>query len=420
MVAILAHLDARRVWVHPLLMRQGTRVFWVAVVSSLAAAGQTPPEPCRVEGAVVNAITGQPVRKARLMLTPVKSGAPVTGATDAQGKYVLANLAPGAYRLQVSHDGYQAQAYGARKPGEDHKGDTLDLTPGSVKTKVDLQMTPLGAILGHIRDESGDLVRQVEVAVLAYGHGPEGKVLQMRSSSQTDATGEYRIFDLPPGRYYLRAKPQSSQMPAMAQVVGESYATTFYPNATQPTEAAAIDLAAGQEQRGLDFVLRPISTASIRGRVAKPAGGENCTAALEGFGDGTDLYVNDIFMGSASREVFVTSAPGGGSGPGADVTKTSLLAGSGAPRHPRRGRGADPKRGGAGPAGRSRAAGRGSPSREAGVASAVRAGAGAGADRRVHGGRRRRAIPARGSREEGCGCRAGAGGPGRQAAGHRG
>ena len=293
-------------------MRQGTRVFWVAVVSSLAAAGQTPPEPCRVEGAVVNAITGQPVRKARLMLTPVKSGAPVTGATDAQGKYVLANVAPGAYRLQVSHDGYQAQAYGARKPGEDHKGDTLDLTPGSVKTKVDLQMTPLGAILGHIRDESGDPVRQVEVAVLAYGHGPEGKVLQMRSSSQTDATGEYRIFDLPPGRYYLRAKPQSSQMPAMAQV-GDSYATTFYPNSTQPTEAAAIDLAAGQEQRGLDFVLRPISTASIRGRVAKPAGGENCVAALEGFGDGAEP--NDTFVGFASREVFLTAAPGGGSEP---------------------------------------------------------------------------------------------------------
>jgi hypothetical protein len=236
---------------------------------------------------VVNAITGQPVRKARLTLWPAKGGDPVTGSTDAQGKYALANVAPGAYRLQASHDGYQMQTYGARKPGEDHKGDSLDLAPGSVKTKVDLQMTPLGAILGRIRDENGDPVRQVEVAVLAYGYGPAGKVLQMRYSSQTDATGEYRIFDLSPGKYFLRAKPLSSQVPAMIQV-GESYATTYYPNTTQTIEAAAIEVSAGQEQRGLDFVLRPISIAWIRGRVVKPAGSENCVAALEGFGDGVE------------------------------------------------------------------------------------------------------------------------------------
>src|ERR1019366_4143800 len=129
---------------------------------------------------------------------------------------------------------------------------------------------------------------------------------------------------------------------------------------------------------------------------------------------GRDLYVAEEVSGGHFK--IAGGRPGG---------KVSWQV-SGAPdlsaptRHTRRGRGADPKRVGAGPAGRSRAAGRGSPSREAGVASAGRAGAGAGADRRVHGGRRRRAIPARGSREEGCGCRAGAGGPGRQAAGHRG
>jgi hypothetical protein len=294
-------------------MRQGIRVVWIAAVFSLAAAGQTPSEPCRVEGAVVNAITGQPVRKARLLLTPVKSGAPVTGASDAQGKYVLANVAPGAYRLQVSHEGYLEQNYGARKPGEDQKGDSLDLSPGSVKTKVDLQMTPLGSIMGHIRDENGDPVRQVDVSALAYGHAPAGKVLQMRSNSQTDATGEYRIFDLPPGKYYLRAKPLASQMPTMVQA-GEAYAMTYYPNATQPTGAGAIDLAAGQEQRGLDFILRPISTAVIRGRVIKPAGGENCAAALEGLADGAglaDTYVGDAFVGFMSSEVFLTTTPGG-------------------------------------------------------------------------------------------------------------
>ncbi|HEV3196284.1 MAG TPA: carboxypeptidase-like regulatory domain-containing protein [Bryobacteraceae bacterium] len=294
-------------------MRMGIRVLWLAAVFSLAAAGQTPSEPCRVEGSVVNAVTGQPVRKARLTLMPAKGGEPIGGATDAQGKYALANVAPGMYRLQVSHDGYVAQNYGAKKPGEDQKGDPLDLAPGSVKTKVDLHMTPLGAIMGHIHDENGDPVRQVEVGVMVYGHGPAGKALQMRNSSQTDATGEYRIFDLPPGKYYLRAKPPSAQMPTMVHV-GESYTTTYYPNSTQPTGAAAVDLAAGQEQRGLDFVLHPISTASIRGRVIKPAGGENCSAGLEGLADSADPNDGIGFV-SAVRDLVITTTSGSASEP---------------------------------------------------------------------------------------------------------
>jgi hypothetical protein len=111
-----------------------------------------------------------------------------------------------------------------------------------------------------------------------------------------------------PGKYYLRARPPSSQLPALVQV-GESYATTFYPNATQPTEAAAIEVAAGQEQRGLDFVLHPLSTALIRGRVVRPAGGESCAASLEGFGEGDELSDSFGFVGGI-RDLVVTTGSG--------------------------------------------------------------------------------------------------------------
>jgi len=277
-----------------------------ALVFTVAAAGQTPAEKCRIEGTVLNASTGQPVRKARLSLMPGEGPEPLTGTTDAQGHYVLANIAPGAYHLRVSHDGFMPQQYGAKKPGEVQKGEVLELTAGAVKTKIDLQMTPLGAIMGHIRDEDGDPVRQVNVAVLAYGYGPSGKALQVRSESQTDAAGDYRVFDLPPGTYYLRAKPMSAQMPGIAQQ-GEAYSTVYYPNAPQPAVAAAINVAAGQEQRGVDFVLHPISTASIRGRVIKPAGGENCSVSLEGGMDEGDMDMGDAggMMGTVG---FVTTA----------------------------------------------------------------------------------------------------------------
>jgi hypothetical protein len=287
--------------VHPRFMRQGIRLACIAVVFRLAALGQTPSESGRIEGSVVNAVTGQPVRKVRLSLTPAKGGEPVTAATDAQGKYVLPNVPSGSYKLYATHDGYLPQRYGSRKPGEDEKGDLLDVTSGLVKTKVDLQMTPLGVILGHIRDENGDPVRQVEVAVMAYGYGPTGKLLQIRSTSLTDASGEYRAFDLPPGKYYVRARPLAAQMPGTV-TPGESYPMVYYPNALQPTEATAIDIAAGQEHRGMDFLLRPVAVAFIRGRIIKPAGGENCLAALEG-ADGVEAGDGSFSFGAMSGSI---------------------------------------------------------------------------------------------------------------------
>lgn len=284
---------------------------------SLAAAGQAPEQKCRVEGNVFNSVTGQPVRKARLTLAPAKGGDPVTGATNAQGMYVLANVAPGEYVLNVSRDGYLPQRYGAKKPGDEEKGDTLSLAPGSVKTRLDLKMTPLGAIRGHIRDEDGDPVRQVEVAAMQYGYGPAGKALQVRGNSQTDASGEFRIFDLPPGKYYLRATPLSSQVPGAAQEA-EAYATMYYPNATQPTGAAAIAVAAGQEQRGVDLILHPVSTAFIRGRVVTPVGGENCVAAIESGADGAELSDAGASFTSMSGAVILFDSGGMPGSPNAE------------------------------------------------------------------------------------------------------
>ena len=256
------------------------------LAATFAAAAQTPAEKCRLEGTVLNAVTGQPVRKARITLTPAQGGGePMLASTDAQGKYALANIAPGTYNLTAARDGYFGQRYGARKPGEEQKGEVLDLAPGSAKSDVDLKLTPLGAIMGFVRDEDGDPVRGVNVVLLAYGYGPSGRKLQVRGSeTETDALGEYRIFDLPAGTYYLRAKPMSEQAPAMEQGT-EAYATVYYPNSQQPAGAGAIQLAAGEVQRGIDFVLHTIAISFIRGRVIKPAGGLKCSAALEAGAD---------------------------------------------------------------------------------------------------------------------------------------
>ena len=79
---------------------------------------------------------------------------------------------------------------------------------------------------------------------------------------------------------------------------------SYYPSALQASSATPLDLAAGQEMRGMDFVPRPISTAFIRGRVIKPAGAENCAASLEGEADGPGAVGFSMF-GASARSIVV-------------------------------------------------------------------------------------------------------------------
>lgn len=60
-------------------------------------------------------------------------------------------------------------------------------------------------------------------------------------SVQTDDRGEYRVWGLAPGRYYLRAQPP----PRSGQV--ETLPPTYYPSELQADRAAVIDIHAAQE-----------------------------------------------------------------------------------------------------------------------------------------------------------------------------
>jgi hypothetical protein len=275
---------------------------WVLAAAGMLAACFSAPaqpvsDPCRVEGTVLNAVTGQPVRKARITLTPMQGGEPMLASTDSQGKYALPNIPPGTYNLAAAHDGYIGQRYGAQKPGEGQKGESFELKAGSVKSGIDLKLTPLGSIMGFVRDEDGDPIRQMNVAVLAYGYSPSGRELQIRSETQTDALGEYRLFDLPPGTYYLRAKPMSARASGIAQAT-ETYATIYYPNSIPQSGASAIELAAGQEQRGVDFVLHTISLSFIRGHIVKPVGSDNCSVRIKALADDLPSFPSDGMAGS--------------------------------------------------------------------------------------------------------------------------
>src|SRR5712692_5149544 len=93
-------------------------------------------EPAIIEGRVVNAATGEPLRKVNLRLFPVgQAGAgaaplqPATAVSDTEGKFKFENLEPGRYSLSAEKTGFTRQQYGSRS-GSMGPGTQLTLVAG--------------------------------------------------------------------------------------------------------------------------------------------------------------------------------------------------------------------------------------------------------------------------------------------------
>ncbi len=281
-------------------MRLGLILFCSGLL--LAQTTPTSQDKCRVEGKVVNALTGEPVPRARVTLrlnaaappagagnpTAVPSGgpapsaasnvtpfsspqlptlasggprtAPIAAATDAEGKFVFPNVAPGDYQIAAQRDNFQYNP--PRRP------EPFSLKAGDARKDVVLKLTPLGVIAGLVRDENGDPMQNVPVSLLTWQYSASGRQLANRGSATTDDLGAYRLFGVAPGKYFLRASAPLRR----ASDDDETLAPSFYPRASDPSGAAALDLPPGQELRGIDLTVRRARTVTARGRVFKPAG----------------------------------------------------------------------------------------------------------------------------------------------------
>jgi hypothetical protein len=94
--------------------------------------------------------------------------------------------------------------------------------------------------------------------------------------------GEYRIFGLLPGRYYVLARDTSGRFSNWEGPVRPSrdssqqeqgYMRTYYPGVYDIGQAEAIRLRPGEERRGIDFRLTPVRLVSVRGKVVDEATG---------------------------------------------------------------------------------------------------------------------------------------------------
>jgi hypothetical protein len=241
---------------------------------------------CTVAGIVLRAATGEPLKRARATLVSQVEQHPhsLVAITDASGHFSVEKVPPGCYTMEVERVGYVSQSYG--QDGPDKPGATLTLEPGKKMTDLLFRLQSASVIAGHVHDEDGEPAQDVNVEVLRRTYS-SGKIeVGAVGGATTNDRGEYRVFGLAPGRFYVRATMQSglalffssfdgeSVSESSPQHVATSYAPTYYPGTTDLNRAIALELRVGEEIPEIDLSLSLNRTYRVRGHVATAIGAE--------------------------------------------------------------------------------------------------------------------------------------------------
>jgi hypothetical protein len=278
------------------------RVLTYLLVASLAAAQQQGSQQsaqrtaqqqalCTIEGVVRQADTGEPLKKALLTAfasTPRGNGPmnPVTASTDAEGKFRLTNIEPGQYRLVAERSGYVRMEHGARKPNQ--PGTPLTLKSGDELKNVELKLVRHAVVTGRITDEDGDPVQGAQVQLMRYTFVRGRRQLMPVSGGSSNDLGEYRLFGIAPGKYYLSVShraggPFGAMMMrgggrggpggVMPPSADQNYAPMYFPGTFELDSATLLEIPVGSDMRGVDMRLLRTRTYRVSGRVVAQSEG---------------------------------------------------------------------------------------------------------------------------------------------------
>jgi hypothetical protein len=242
---------------------------WVCALAALAQQ----PELCTVEGQVLKAGSGEPLKKAQLTLRKLDArDVTFTATTGESGRFLIPDVEPGRYRLSAERNGYVRQEYGQRRPNQ--PGTVLVLEAGQRRGGIVFSLVPFAVVSGRVVDEDGEPIPHVRLLALRANRESGRRELMPVVSASSDDRGEYRIFGLAPGRYYVSAVPAPSAGSGVRETEEESYVPFYYPSVTDPGQAAPLELRAGGEMQGVDFRLTRTRTVRVRGRVLNAASGK--------------------------------------------------------------------------------------------------------------------------------------------------
>jgi protocatechuate 3,4-dioxygenase beta subunit len=240
----------------------------------------------RIKGRLVSADTGAPVRRAQVRLSGTDV-LPKSATTDNDGAYEFRDLPAGRFTINAAKSGYVTINYGQTRPFE--SGKPIELSEGQVIERADITMPKGSVISGRIIDEFGEPLADAAVSAMRSTWTNGRRRLQATGrTATTNDLGQYRIYGLPPGEYFVSATLRGTQeMMVMEMAVAavrtagpggsadaprSGYAPTYYPGTPNGAEAQKLSLAVGQEAQNTDFGLVPVRLARVSGTVMSSDG----------------------------------------------------------------------------------------------------------------------------------------------------
>jgi hypothetical protein len=235
-------------------------------MATASIGAQTMPKPATVysiTGTVINAVSGEPVRRATVSVQDLESRAIVASVeTDGEGGFSLKGLSAGKYPLTASKRGFLTGFY------DEHDGgyNTAIVTgPDQETSGLVFRITPGASIYGVVTGDGGDPVEGASVMLFRKpsGHIPGEKIRKLRDAS-TDDTGAYELDGLAAGDYLIAVEAEpwfathSNSLGKRQSIFGNEqpetetnaaldvvYPVTYFDSTTDQESATSIALSGG-------------------------------------------------------------------------------------------------------------------------------------------------------------------------------
>jgi protocatechuate 3,4-dioxygenase beta subunit len=249
-----------------------TLVLAAVAAAQLAVAGQAKPaSPAEVSapqaigtgqisGTVTNAADDRPLARARVLAVSAGLPEPRVTISGADGKYTIADLPAGAYTLTATRSGFAPLTYGEPRA---ITGTPVQVVGGQRVSSIDFPLVAGGVIVGRILDEDGAPFAGATVEALIARTQNGNDMLFSVATAQTDDRGEFRLFGLAPGSYYVSAADPAFAAISTPKGV-QHYSPTYYPGTPQADQARTVTVGSGTPPR-LEFTLQLVPPARVTG-----------------------------------------------------------------------------------------------------------------------------------------------------------
>jgi Carboxypeptidase regulatory-like domain len=233
-----------------------------------------------IRGRILDAATGRPLSRAEVRVLPnptqIESRIALTGA---DGRYAIGGLPAGTYTVSATKPNFVRTSWGEPRP--EGPGKRIPVGDGETIPNIDLRLKRTGVVMGKVVDEFGDPVTDVFVTPMRYQFVQGSRrLVQSGRGSQTNDIGEFRVYGLTPGQYYISATLRNFNpvtVSASDAPDRSAYAPTFYPGTGNLADAQRLAIEPGQSIAGITLMLLPIQAARVSGSAidgeGKPMGG---------------------------------------------------------------------------------------------------------------------------------------------------